>query len=465
MKTLFNLSVIALLLLPNIVFGGGDFQICTANKDQEYPRVVLGSSNYLVTWIDHRAGDGIGYAKIYGQLVSQSGGLVGNEFIIGDSINQQWHSCDIAYGNNKYLVVWAKGPFVTVNTRAVGQLINTNGTLSGSAFLIFEGATEAVVASDGTNFLAVSGNCGQRISSTGSLMGDTISLPGINDQCDMVYDGSNYLIVYRSYNSSNDIYGQRVSSGGLLVGNQISICINSFSQDYPRVAKGSANCMVVWWDNRGSHEAAYGQLISSSGSLIGNNFRISNSNLSYDIFLPVVAEYGANYIVAWYYFCGYVYGQKITSGGVLQDTNYLITNNGGAYLQISGNSTNNLMAWDTDFGTGTDNDIYGTVDLSFHGIEEKASLYKPEIQILPNPLRNSTTIGYSISENTNVSISIYDISGKLIKVLLDKNVEPGNYTMRWDVNNGLDRKLSSGIYFIKFVAGNYKTTKKLTLIK
>ncbi|MCE1163805.1 MAG: T9SS type A sorting domain-containing protein [Bacteroidetes bacterium] len=83
-------------------------------------------------------------------------------------------------------------------------------------------------------------------------------------------------------------------------------------------------------------------------------------------------------------------------------------------------------------------------------------------QNYPNPFNPSTTINYSIPQNSFVTLKIYDISGKEIAVLVNAQANPGYYSV---VLNADSYKMSSGIYFYKITAGNYSEVKKLILIK
>jgi hypothetical protein len=67
---------------------------------------------------------------------------------------------------------------------------------------------------------------------------------------------------------------------------------------------------------------------------------------------------------------------------------------------------------------------------------------------------------YCILEPVRVKLNIYDVSGRLVRRLLNEYKLPGDYEVRWDNN-----ELSRGIYFLKFRAGDYKETKKLIKIR
>tara|TARA_Y100001980_G_C14294228_1_gene124106 strand:- start:184 stop:540 length:357 start_codon:yes stop_codon:yes gene_type:complete len=86
-------------------------------------------------------------------------------------------------------------------------------------------------------------------------------------------------------------------------------------------------------------------------------------------------------------------------------------------------------------------------------------------QNYPNPFNPITNIEYSMSKNSNVSINIYDISGKLVKKLLNESKNPGFHSVRWDSKNNVGKKVSSGLYFYKMQTDNFEQVRKMILMR
>jgi len=86
-------------------------------------------------------------------------------------------------------------------------------------------------------------------------------------------------------------------------------------------------------------------------------------------------------------------------------------------------------------------------------------------QNYPNPFNGQTNIEFQISSQSSVKIQIFNILGQEIKTLLDEEKSPGYYTIIWDSKNDFGDSMNSGIYFIKFSAGKFTETKKMTLLK
>lgn len=78
----------------------------------------------------------------------------------------------------------------------------------------------------------------------------------------------------------------------------------------------------------------------------------------------------------------------------------------------------------------------------------------------PNPFNGTTIISYSIPLKSYIKIELYNISGQLIKKIVDRSHEVGYYSIALNTEN-----LSSGIYFYKLEAGDFVQTRKMVLVK
>jgi len=81
-------------------------------------------------------------------------------------------------------------------------------------------------------------------------------------------------------------------------------------------------------------------------------------------------------------------------------------------------------------------------------------------QNYPNPFNPSTKIKFDITKTTNTKLTIFDITGREVKVLVNETLQPGTYETNWNADN-----LSSGIYFYKLTTQDFSETKKMLLLK
>jgi len=78
----------------------------------------------------------------------------------------------------------------------------------------------------------------------------------------------------------------------------------------------------------------------------------------------------------------------------------------------------------------------------------------------PNPFNPVTTLSFAIPVDSEVSISIYNLQGREVVSLIDANMDAGYHSVVWNADS-----YSSGVYFVKMVAGEFVNTQKLMLIK
>lgn len=84
----------------------------------------------------------------------------------------------------------------------------------------------------------------------------------------------------------------------------------------------------------------------------------------------------------------------------------------------------------------------------------------------PNPANGPVHINYTLASNGFASLKIYDITGRLVKVLLNGRIRAGKYELRWDCTSKHNKLVPAGVYFYRFVVdGKPIATKKLVLVR
>ena len=92
------------------------------------------------------------------------------------------------------------------------------------------------------------------------------------------------------------------------------------------------------------------------------------------------------------------------------------------------------------------------------------------LQNYPNPFNPETWIPYQLSEDTLVSVSIYDTTGKLVRILPLGFQSAGFYNSRehaayWDGRNALGERVASGLYFYQLTTPSFQQTRRLVIVK
>jgi hypothetical protein len=85
---------------------------------------------------------------------------------------------------------------------------------------------------------------------------------------------------------------------------------------------------------------------------------------------------------------------------------------------------------------------------------------------IPNPFNPATVISYDVPPGGGrVSIRIYDVSGRLVRTLVDKEETAGRKTASWDGRDNRGKQAATGVYFYRMQAPGFEKTIKMTLLK
>lgn len=76
-------------------------------------------------------------------------------------------------------------------------------------------------------------------------------------------------------------------------------------------------------------------------------------------------------------------------------------------------------------------------------------------RIFPNPFKSEASLSYHLEKAAAVSLSVYDLAGKLVKTLVDQPQQPGGYTIKWNAEN-----VKPGVYFLRIQSGKNSITQK-----
>jgi hypothetical protein len=125
------------------------------------------------------------------------------------------------------------------------------------------------------------------------------------------------------------------------------------------------------------------------------------------------------------------------------------------------NNSKIISVWRENRIAGRGYDIFSnTIDLSNVAIQHIHETTYILHQNYPNPLNPNTNIHYEVPEASYIKICVYDITGHLMEVLVDRYHLPGAYNVNWDAS-----KYSSGIYIYRLQYGDKFVSKKMILMK
>jgi hypothetical protein len=87
------------------------------------------------------------------------------------------------------------------------------------------------------------------------------------------------------------------------------------------------------------------------------------------------------------------------------------------------------------------------------------------VQNYPNPFNPVTNISYSIAGRGHVLVTVYDVTGRRVRTLVNEIQDPARYQINWDGRDDMGTELASGVYFIRFSSGEHRFAKKAVLLR
>jgi len=401
----------------------------------QYTDLALGNAIGISVW---EGGAHPGEPKILGQLFAINGDTIGGNFRIDYPPTYDSYRYDaniIHTHNDSFFVVWTwqvgsiHGQFIGDSSITYNNILISDHPIVDITFPL-----PKVSGSENCPYIVVVW-IDDRVS-TPLLYGRTFSTTGVpQDSSFLISEVPNIIEVANSsiimndcgeftvayiaalddsirnvYYRSFDPNGQPLTASQMIsqspVGDLIDMAINTNGQ-----------YIIEWEATVGDRSSIAAQRFQSDGSLIGNNFWVSNTSDTVNQCAPSVFLHNSNVYSAWY-------EQDDTLRPV--------------WLNI------------IDFN----NPPIGIKEEYI--IPSKYSLN----QNYPNPFNPTTTIQYELPQRSDVQITVYDLLGRQVTNLVSETQEAGNKSIQWDATN-----VSSGMYFYQIRAGEFVETKKMVVLK
>lgn len=467
------------------------------------------TGNFVIAWNDCRNFYNNQYTQVFCQLFNKEGVRVGSNFKIGQDTTQ---FVDVGKCiDGRFIIFWLNIINNTERYQLFFQRFDKNGNpISNPKNVVDSNYSYGGFAWGGgggikTDYLGNFIICWSEIDSIGSIYasvhfqrfdssGNRIgsvqrvnetNCRALNPQINIYYSG-NIFITWNDDRTNlagkNYVYLQRYNSIGVKTGNNIKVnddTNSTVNHQYPWISSGGIGTFIICWtDERISeiHPKIMYQIYDVNGNPMGLN-RIANTTTNGLLSFSKVSmrEDG-------YFFIGWT--DYATSLGKYLGCRF--DNNGNAYgipsnpyfiplyssSQISSGCNDISLINDKVFSTWGDNrngngDIFINVRgfqnpdtvLGIRSLENIPTQFKI-FQPYPNPFNSETIISYELPVKNYVNIYLYDVLGRLVKVIINGNQSAGKYSVKLESTN-----LASGIYFYKIQAGNFVDGRKVVLIK
>ena len=162
---------------------------------------------------------------------------------------------------------------------------------------------------------------------------------------------------------------------------------------------------------------------------------------------------------------------NIAWGGTIKDVSSVASGKGRLTGVFTSNG-NSILVWSDNRVDG--NGVYGQ-ELNYNGelgiitsVKDIGAAIPSGFvleQNYPNPFNPTTTISFAIPRQATVRLEVYDLIGRLVKVLADEELPQGNYPAVWDGTNAVGTGVSSGIYLYRMQSGTFVSVKKMALLR
>ena len=298
---------------------GGLLLVCASRKGQERPQAAYDPANnrYLVVWQDFRSAQDY---DVYGRLVAASGAPVGSEVVIATAglLNAD---PAVAYNpaQNIYLVLWQEIHAPGSGYDIYGQRVSSAGQLVGSPILVSRDTASISESQAAVVCHPTSGEClaawtawkgsswdiyTQRISGAGALLGSNTAVSAVagnQTQARVTYNvaTNEYLVAYGFSSDVTEVRGRRVSAAGGPLGDELrfaALAGDLYGHDV--VYHQARNEYLVVWSDSGDG-SLYGRRLDASAAVVGPAFVVSPGDFlpSY----PAVAydSHGAQSLTVW----------------------------------------------------------------------------------------------------------------------------------------------------------------------
>jgi len=136
-------------------------------------------------------------------------------------------------------------------------------------------------------------------------------------------------------------------------------------------------------------------------------------------------------------------------------------------LAVGTDNAGSVYICGRSIGLGTYYDMATAKYYSPVGIQENKLIYaeRLSLHVSPNPARTTSSISYSLTNGSDVLLAIYDVSGRLVRNLVDKYQQPEVYSVLWNGTDDNSRRVAPGVYFCMLKTDTDHISKKLVVLE
>ena len=300
--------------------------------------------------------------------------------------------------------------------------------------------------------------------------------------------GQNVYVAWEDYRDTlygENVYFARSTDYGQTFG--LNYCVNdtigtgTSNQRVPSIYYKNNVIYLTWRDERDGY-CLYFAKSTDNGLSFGPNVRVVDDPDAYGYNESITVSDSGLILIVWQDNRQYsTYGSDIyfafsSDSGLSFSQNVLVNDHLGVASAWDWNPSicvnqegQAFVAWSSTRNDPslTNFDIY-VANGTYVGIEEtlgRIVLDAIRLDVYPNPFRHALGIRLSALVNEKVDLRIYDISGRLMKVLGYQRLRESGHQVIWDGRDEQGKSVSAGIYFVELVTDGYKEVKKVIKIE
>jgi hypothetical protein len=86
-------------------------------------------------------------------------------------------------------------------------------------------------------------------------------------------------------------------------------------------------------------------------------------------------------------------------------------------------------------------------------------------QNVPNPFNPQTTIRFSVPEGSPVRLAVFDVTGRLVRTLVDGDMAAGRHSIIWDGRDAVGRDVASGVFVCRLASAQGSLVRRMVLLR
>ncbi len=247
---------------------------------------------------------------------------------------------------------------------------------------------------------------------------------------------------------------------------------------FPQLAVSDSMIYCVWNDDRRGNWEVFFTRSSDRGATWSSNTRLSDSGVN--TWRPALAAWNDTLLVVWEDYRdgeSSIYKKVSFDGGVhwSADTPEVTTDGLSTAPRLAYTGGSCFLVWQ-DYRSGEweiyakQVDIDLPVGVEDDGTDPPGGPLPRQVSLsqnTPNPFNPSTTISFELggTRDEHVTISIFDLRGRLVRLLADTGFEPGTHLLTWDGRDMHANPVASGIYLYTLEAAGKRITRKMLLAR